>query len=206
MVMNRKLHRVLVVEDDAALRKAVVRTFGGRADTEVLEAGSAAEARKHLGEPRPPDLMIIDVRLPDASAFEVLDVAQGLSPAPVVVAMSGKASPEEAFRLAQHGVRAYLPKPFSLEELASAVEAARSDAPNLTPMLAASVGRIPMRELQNEVRRVMVKEALARSDGSRSGAARLLQVTRQAVQQIIQSVTAAASKGSARKRPPPSKI
>lgn len=201
--MVRKTHRVLVIEDDAALRKAVARTFAGQADTEVLEAGTAGTACEKLGGPRPPDLLIIDVRLPDASAFEVLRVAQALSPAPVVIAISGKASPEEAFRLAQHGVRAYLAKPFSIEDLASAVAAARGDAPNLEPVLAASVGRIPMREVQSEVRRVMVKEALARSDGSRSGAARLLQVTRQAVQQIVHSSSAIPEHRGPKQTPPP---
>ena len=42
-----------------------------------------------------------------------------------------------------------------------------------------------MREMQRSVRRVMVKEALAQADGNRSGAARLLEVSRQAVQQIV---------------------
>jgi DNA-binding transcriptional LysR family regulator len=42
-----------------------------------------------------------------------------------------------------------------------------------------------MRELQTEVRRVMVEQALAKAEGSRSGAARLLSVSRQAVQQMV---------------------
>ena len=106
--------------------------------------------------------------------------------------MSGKASPDEAFRLAQAGVRAYLPKPFSIQELASTVETACSEAPDLEPMITAWVGRVPMRELQRKVRRVMLKEALAQTEGSRSGAARLLHVTRQAVQQMVRSKDEAA--------------
>jgi len=179
--------RVLVVEDDAALRTAIVRAVQGWGDAELMEAGTAAEARRQLAAVPPPDLVIIDVRLPDASAFSVLDSASELSPAPIMVAMSGKASPDEAFRLAQRGVRAYLEKPFSIQELTDSVEAARNEAPNLEPLITASVGRVPMRELQSEVRRVMVKEALAQTEGSRSGAARLLHVTRQAVQQILRS-------------------
>ncbi len=185
--MVHDLERVLVIEDDAALRAAIVRTVRGWGASQLFEAGTAAEAREQLAAVPPPDLVIIDVRLPDDSAFNVLDSAADLSPAPVIVAMSGKASPDEAFRLAQLGVRAYLAKPFSIQELADSVEAARNNAPNLEPLITASVGRVPMRELQNEVRRVMVKEALAQTEGSRSGAARLLHVTRQAVQQILRS-------------------
>lgn len=185
MVLN--LERVLVIEDDTALRTAVVRIIGGWGDAELIEAGTAAEARELLAGSAPPDLMIMDVRLPDHSAFNVLEAAAELSPAPVIVAMSGKASPHEAFRLREHGVRAYLSKPFSAQELADTIETARNATPNLEPLITASVGRVPMRELQKEVRRVMLKEALAQTEGSRSGTARLLHVTRQAVQQMLRS-------------------
>jgi two-component system, response regulator RegA len=65
------------------------------------------------------------------------------------------------------------------------VEKALSEPPKLDALVAASVGRTPMRELQTEVRRVMVEQALAKAEGSRSGAARLLHVSRQAVQQMV---------------------
>ncbi len=111
--MLRKLERVIVVEDDAPLRAAItreVRSWG----TSVAEAGTAAEAKKLLANGKLPDLVIIDVRLPDESVFEVLDFIDELAPAPMVVVMSGKASPEEAFRLAQRGVRR-LPRQADLE-------------------------------------------------------------------------------------------
>jgi hypothetical protein len=65
------------------------------------------------------------------------------------------------------------------------VEAALREVPSLEPLVTALVGRVPMRELQRAVRRVMVREALAQAEGSRSGAARLLEVSRQAVQQAV---------------------
>ena len=185
--MKRTLERALVVEDDVALRTAISRILTGWKNVTVSEAGTAAEARQLLADLPPPDLVVIDVRLPDESAFAIVEIVSQLSPAPIVVAMSGKASPDEAFRLGQRGVRKYLPKPFSIDEFKSAVEEARSEAPDIEPIISAWVGRIPMRELQREVRRVMVKEALALTEGSRSGAARLLHVTRQAVQQILRS-------------------
>ncbi|MFQ5418569.1 MAG: response regulator [Myxococcota bacterium] len=176
--------RAFVIEDDDDLRTALSRVVAGWG-ADVSATGTAAEAKELLSRPPPPELLLVDVRLADDSAFGVLDVASRLSPAPVIVAISGKASPGEAFRLAQHGVCEYLAKPFSIEELVSAVERARQKPPNLGPLIAAQVGWVPMRELQREVRQVMVQEALARTEGSRSGAARLLHVTRQAVQHII---------------------
>jgi DNA-binding NtrC family response regulator len=132
-----------------------------------------------------PDLLITDVALPDGDAFKLLEMAASRRPAPVAIAVSGQTSTEDAFRLAQLGCRAYLEKPFDTEKLAERVEKALTEAPNLGALVAASVGRTPMRELQTEVRRVMVEQALAKAEGSRSGAARLLSVSRQAVQQMV---------------------
>jgi len=184
--MSKFSGRIAVIEDDDSLREAVARIAAGWG-SDVSVAATAAEALEMLAKPPPPELILIDVRLPDDSAFAVLDRAAQLAPAPVIVAMSGKASPDETFELAQRGVRKYLAKPFSADELAATVEAARNDAPNLEPAISAWVGRVPLRELQQEVRRVMVREALAHSDGNRSGAARLLHVTRQAVQQMLRA-------------------
>ena len=185
--MLRPVERALVIEDDLSLRAAIVRILEGSGDVTISEAGTASEAKRLLVEAPPPQLVIVDVRLPDETAFGILDVATQLSPAPIIVAMSGKASPDEAFQLAQRGVRKYLRKPFSIEELRETIEAARRETPEIQPIISAWVGRVPMRELQQEVRRVMVTEALARTEGSRSGAARLLHVTRQAVQQMLRS-------------------
>lgn len=177
-----QLKRVLVVEDDETLRRSlarVVRQWGAQ----VSEAGSVAEGIELLEEN--PDLLITDVALPDGDAFGLLELASQRRPAPVAIAVSGQTSTEDAFRLAQVGCRAYLEKPFDLDRLAERIERALSEAPKLDALVAASVGRTPMRELQTEVRRVMVEQALAKAEGSRSGAARLLSVSRQAVQQMV---------------------
>lgn len=184
--MHQAIKTALVVEDDADVREGIVRIVR-RWGTEVAEARTAAAARALLDSPPPPDLMIVDVRLPDEDAFGLLNVAAKLSPAPVVVAISGKASPNEAFRLAQSGARAYLAKPFSIDELTAQIEAAFESTPPIAPWVSAYVGHISMRELQREVRRVMMNEALARSEGNRTGAARLLEVSRQAVQQMLRN-------------------
>ena len=177
-----QLKRVLIVEDDEALRRSfarVVRQWGAA----VSEAGSLVEGIELLNEN--PDLLISDVALPDGDAFKLLELASQRRPAPLAIAVSGQTSTEDAFRLAQVGCRAFLEKPFDLEDLAGRVEHALSEAPKIDALVAASVGRMPMRELQTEVRRVMVDQALAKAGGSRSGAARLLNVSRQAVQQMV---------------------
>src|SRR6476660_2103450 len=174
-----QLKRVLIVEDDETLRRSlarVVRQWGAQ----VSEAGSVTEGIELLNEN--PDLLITDVALPDGDAFKLLEMAAQRRPAPVAIAVSGQTSTEDAFRLAQVGCRAYDEIPFDIDRLAARSSGALSEAPKLDALVAASVGRTPMRELQTEVRRVMVEQALAKAEGSRRGAARLRSVSRQGVQ------------------------
>jgi len=184
---RRRLESVLIVEDDALLRSAIAGWVQERG-SQAREAASVGEARALLNPP--PDLLLLDVRLPDATAFSILEDAARLWPRPLAVAMSGAASSEEAFRLARLGVRAYLEKPLSLAQLDQAIERAcresgREDSPLLHSLASACVGRLSLRTVQDNVRRAMIRQALALSEGSRAGAARLLDVTRQAVQQML---------------------
>jgi DNA-binding NtrC family response regulator len=184
--------RVLIVEDYKPLRQAIARaarTWGA----EVLEAGTVREGRALLA--RLPDVVIVDVALPDGQALPIVEDAVRMRPVAAVVAMSGQASAEEAFQLARAGARRYLPKPISLEDLTRSVEEALGDRPSLDAFVAAHVGNTPLREVQSDVRRVMIEQALAKARNSRSGAARLLDMTRQAVQQIVRELEGGERRG-----------
>jgi two-component system, response regulator RegA len=178
------LDRVLIVEDNGALREAIAQTVR-ELGAEVLEAATSAQAIALLHE-HAFDLVIADVCLPDGSAHALFEATPRIaSREPLKIGISGQASAEQAFELAQLGVRAYLAKPFSLRELKEAIERVRTEPPALEPIVRASVGLLPLRAMTSRVRTAMIEEALARSGGNRSGAARLLDVTRQAVQQAI---------------------
>jgi len=157
----------------------LARSWGAR----VLEASSVAEAIALLSPP--PDLIIADVWLSDGSVREVLEEAALAWPHPSTIVISGRASAREAFELAQMGVRAYLPKPVSLAELAAAVDRVRAQPPVVDPLIAELVGRTGLRQVGERVSRVMFRQALSIAGGSRSDAARLLDVSRQAVQQRL---------------------
>ncbi|HEY8121405.1 MAG TPA: response regulator [Myxococcota bacterium] len=172
----------MVVDDDPTLRSGIA-TFLRAQGLRVATAACAAEAVSQLrGRP---DVVVLDVRLPDGDAFTVLEHARKLAPAPIRIALSGEASPEDAFRLAQQGVRNFLQKPASLDEIWDAIQSAAEEPPDLTPLVQQSVGHLSLRELTTRVRDEAIKQALATSRGNRTGAARILQVTRQAVQQML---------------------
>jgi DNA-binding NtrC family response regulator len=174
--------RVLVVEDDRPLCSALAAVVRGW-DAEAWEAHTVAEARSMLD--RNPELVIVDLWLEGESAIKLVEEVAHHRPAPAMLAISGRASPEESFRLGQLGVRAFLPKPLFKEQLVEKVGEALREAPDVEPWISAHVGKTSLREMQSEVRRVMLEQAIARAGGSRSGAARLLQVTRQAIQQVF---------------------
>jgi DNA-binding NarL/FixJ family response regulator len=127
---------------------------------------------------------LLDLVLPDGDAFALLALLERRYPLPRIVAMSGVAGPEQSFRLAQLGVRAFLAKPFDTAALRAAVDDAVSARPDLRPHLRQVVGQRSLREVESEVRGTMLREALARG-GSRRAAARLLRISRQLVQHII---------------------
>jgi DNA-binding NtrC family response regulator len=188
--MTRRVRSALVVEDEAALR-AGIASFLRLQGLRVATAASAAEAIAQLrGRP---DVVVLDVRLPDGDAFTVLEHARRYAPAPIRIALSGEASPEDAFRLAQHGVRNFLQKPASLDDIWDAIQSAAEEPPDLTPLVQQVVGHVSLRELTTQVRDEAIKQALATAKGNRTGAARILQVTRQAVQQMLRAPKKAAT-------------
>src|SRR5262249_22093380 len=145
---------------------------------------SVREARIALLD-GPPDLLVLDVALPDGRAADVLDTLKDLSPAPCVVAISGAAGAEESFELASRGVRAYLQKPLNLDEQGAGVLRAHSEPPALAPHVKSAVGRAPVHEVEQLVRDTMVQEALALGKGNRRQASRMLGISRQLLQHIL---------------------
>jgi DNA-binding NtrC family response regulator len=193
------LQRVLVVEDDRALCSALVAVARGWG-AEAWEAHTVAEARALLE--RDPELLIVDLWLEGESAAPFVKEAAHHWPAPAILAISGRASPAESFELGALGVRGFLAKPLFKEQLVEKVGQALREAPDIAPLVAAHVGKTPLKGLLSEVRNVMIGQAIAQSGGSRSGAARLLQVTRQAIQQVFHRKSHDDPPGSEGPRPP----
>jgi hypothetical protein len=104
-------------------------------------------------------------------------------PAPDVVCVGEPATPREMFQLGKAGVAAFLQCPLEIDGLRSCLASLDAEpAGELARML---VGRIGLREGQRELRHAMVAHALRLCEGSRKAAARLLGVTRPAIQRVL---------------------
>lgn len=126
---ERNSKTILIVDDEPAICRALQRQLTDRG-YDVLVAANAAEAREQLARGTP-DLLIIDVRLPDGSGLDVCAelrrVAGREIPAIVVTAYG---SLDVAARAMGAGVLEYLPKPFSLADIERAVERALGQIPS----------------------------------------------------------------------------
>jgi two-component system nitrogen regulation response regulator GlnG len=114
--------RVLVVDDDAAIR-TVIREALRRAGHVVETAGSIAEMRRALGS-FSPDILITDVMLPDGDGLELVPEILRRHPDLPVIILSARNTLATAVRATEQGAFDYLPKPFDLEELGLAVASA----------------------------------------------------------------------------------
>ena len=178
--------RILVVEDDHGLCRALVRALQPYA-RKIRSCASIKEADRII-EDWQPELMMLDFKLSDGDAGALLKKLSLRSPCPVIIALSGCAKPKDAFDLAHFGVRFFLQKPIELSSLESVLKRALNEKPNLAPHIRNSVGIVGLKNLESEVRHTLLKEALGRAHESRRGAAKLLRVSRQFVQHAIRKL------------------
>jgi DNA-binding response OmpR family regulator len=110
--------KILIVEDEDVLRAVIVRNLKARG-FEAQEAASAEEALQMLQNSLP-DLMLLDINLPDRTGWDVLRELrkQGKS-VPFIVISAVRASQS---LLGEFHAIAYLPKPFPLESLLQILE------------------------------------------------------------------------------------
>jgi two-component system, response regulator RegA len=172
---------LLIVEDHARLATSLRSAFEPRVKS-VEVVGTAAAAIEALDQ-KSPEWLLLDLFLPDQSGFVVLEAAQKLERVPHTVVLSSSQSPADAFRLAKLGVAAYLEKPADLDR----IEKAFTEPPvvDLAQQVRGLVGHRTLESIEEEVRSSLVTEALARAAGSKSGAARLLSVSRQLLQYML---------------------
>jgi DNA-binding response OmpR family regulator len=111
--------RVLVVDDEAKIR-AVLRAYLEADDFAVVEAASGADALRAATAADAPDLVLLDLGLPDTDGLEVLRSIRRTSEVPVILVT---ARAEEVDKLVGLGIGAddYVTKPFSPREVVARV-------------------------------------------------------------------------------------
>jgi DNA-binding response OmpR family regulator len=113
--------RVLFIEDEPALRISYERFFRPRYAMTFASSGAEALAR-FAGEP--PDVVVLDMRLPDTDGVELLRKIRETHPDVPVIITTAYVSVEPQLRVLDLSHSAYLIKPFDLDELGAAIDRA----------------------------------------------------------------------------------
>ena len=117
--------RILVIDDEAIVRRAVLRMLaaGGHDAVEAPDAAAGLRLWREQGA----DVVVVDIAMPDMTGFEVIGLLRSKGETVPIVAISGRlvVSDTEMLRHTESlgGVR-LLSKPFSQDELLSAISAA----------------------------------------------------------------------------------
>src|SRR3954469_12531567 len=106
--------RVIVIEDEVQIRR-FVRQALEEEGCKVFEAGTAAQGLVEAGT-RKPDLVILDLGLPDRDGIEVIRDLRGWSEVPVII-LSARSEEEDKIGALDAGADDYLAKPFGVREL-----------------------------------------------------------------------------------------
>ncbi|MCW2670149.1 MAG: DNA-binding response regulator [Frankiales bacterium] len=113
--------RVLVVDDDRALARALAINLKARGfDVDVALGGREALSS---ASSRPPDVVVLDLGLPDLDGLEVLEGLRGWTSVPVIV-LSAREDQREKVAALDAGADDYVTKPFGMDELLARVRAA----------------------------------------------------------------------------------
>jgi len=157
---------VLIIDDERDITSAL-GTFFERTGHQVMRAHTGVEGIESIKRMRP-DLVLLDVRLPDMTGFDVLERVR--DDHPVVIMITGHGDIELAVRAMQEGAENFLTKPIELAHLGAAAERAfeKAHLRQMNRYLTERRGQVPasallgtsapMRELSEQI------ELLARSD------------------------------------------
>jgi len=175
----------LVVEPNDSARTDLFAAL----ESLTIQASGASTAQQAIQcLPLGFDLLLLNADVPEG-ALELVEAAFTLRHPPTIVVMGTRPDPWCVFELAKAGAHAYLMSPVSAASVHACLRGF-SVSTHLMKLLRPLVGHLGMKEIQARVRRALLLEALARTNGSRRSAAQLLGVTRPAIQKWLRTFAA----------------
>jgi two-component system response regulator NreC len=128
--------RLLLVDDHEVVRSGLRMLLESQHDIQIVgEAGTAAEALEAVEELEP-EVVLIDIGLPDMSGIEVTERIRKIRPEIALVALTIHEDKEYFFKMLEAGATGYVPKRAAPEELLTAIRAAAQGQVYLYPSLA----------------------------------------------------------------------
>jgi two-component system OmpR family response regulator len=119
MIQETKTHKVLVVDDEENIADVVSMALRYQG-FEVETAGDGRSALEAVDRFKP-ELLVLDIMLPDMEGFDVADRLRGRRSEVPIVFLTARDAPEDKLRGLTRGGDDYVTKPFSLEELVARI-------------------------------------------------------------------------------------
>lgn len=116
---GRHMPQLMIIEDDSFSRRLVENTLQKRYP--IFELGTADGALSAYSE-LAPDLLFLDINLPDVTGHELLERIMAIDPEAYVVMLSGNADKENIVQAMQHGAKGFVAKPFTRDKLLQYIE------------------------------------------------------------------------------------
>ncbi len=130
--------RVLIVDDEPQILRAL-RIYLRAREYDVVTASNGTQALACAGE-RHPDLIVLDLGLPDIDGVEVIRTLRAWSPVPIVV-LSGRGDSRDKVDALDAGADDYVTKPFSVDELLARIRAVTRRRTGPDDAVTARIGR-----------------------------------------------------------------
>lgn len=133
-MVHYRMASVVIIEDDQRIRQLVARVLADKG-YEVEGAGTALDGLQQIVQSAP-DVVVLDMGLPDLDGAELLKMIRAVTDVPVIVA-TARSEDRDVIRTLDAGADDYLVKPFSVEQLEARLRAVlrRSAAESVAPQI-----------------------------------------------------------------------
>jgi DNA-binding NtrC family response regulator len=119
---GKPARRVLVVDDEPLARWSIGEVLGERGYRVTAAADAVSAFRALAATDGPPDLVLLDLRLPDSTDLAALSIMHRLFPKLPIVLMTAHGGPELFGEARRRGAAAVMSKPFEIDALGPMVE------------------------------------------------------------------------------------
>ena len=128
--------KILLVDDHAVVRSGLHMILEPESDVAII--GEAENAKQALAQAHSlePDVILMDIHLPDISGIEITKQIKALHPKIAIVALTINEDEEYFFKMLEAGANGYVPKRAAPEELLTAIRAAAENEVYIYPSLA----------------------------------------------------------------------